>query len=374
MAYLALNDNEYQNSQMVIVTGPNLDLATKLIKRMKNLFFSLHYFDSKETVIELNRCRIEAYPSNHIDSFRSLDNPKFILLDECDFFRQSEADEVRALAERYIGKSNPYIVLVSTPNRPNGLMQSIEQEQNSLYHKIKLDYRYGLGKIYTLQDIEKAKQSPSFDREYDLQYLGHIGNLLSGHDIDYALMLGEKFKDLPVNQYCLHLGGVDFGFSSSVTTLYIGEIDSENNIIRIIYGKQFDKVTPSFIAHQVHTLHVKIPNLLWFVDGANRAAVNEVKGLFGESLNWEKSEDVNPEHNYIIPVSFGKRHKQMLQHLYSLVTKKKIAIPKQYNKLETSLRTAWASDFDLDKEQTLYNDHLDAVRLLLQGVKFKERD
>ena len=36
-------------------------------------------FDTKETVIELNRCRIEAYPSNHVDSFRRLDNPKFIL-------------------------------------------------------------------------------------------------------------------------------------------------------------------------------------------------------------------------------------------------------------------------------------------------------
>ena len=39
--------------------------------------------------------RIEAYPSNHIDSFRALENPKFILLDEADFWRKSEVEDVR---------------------------------------------------------------------------------------------------------------------------------------------------------------------------------------------------------------------------------------------------------------------------------------
>ena len=69
-----------------IVTGPNIDMAIKL----KNIFktrLGLH-FQNRETVLELNGCTIEAYPSNHIDSFRSLDNPKFILLDESDFWRE----------------------------------------------------------------------------------------------------------------------------------------------------------------------------------------------------------------------------------------------------------------------------------------------
>ena len=65
---------------------------------------------------------IEAYPSNHIDSYRALDNPKFILLDESDFFRKGEQEDVRHVSERYIGKSDPYIVMVSTPNAPGGLI------------------------------------------------------------------------------------------------------------------------------------------------------------------------------------------------------------------------------------------------------------
>jgi hypothetical protein len=60
MAWLCLKDDSYRNSQMVIVTGPNQELAIKLIKRMKELFEPLKIiFESKETVIELNGCSIE---------------------------------------------------------------------------------------------------------------------------------------------------------------------------------------------------------------------------------------------------------------------------------------------------------------------------
>ena len=132
MGWLCTSTDLYKNhdSQMVIVTGPNQDLAIKLIKRLKAIFerkLGLT-FQNKETVLELNGCQIEAYPSNHIDSFRSLTNPKFIFLDESDFWRKGEVDEVRHVVERYIVKSDPYIVMVSTPNAPNGLFDRIERE------------------------------------------------------------------------------------------------------------------------------------------------------------------------------------------------------------------------------------------------------
>ena len=115
MAWLCVKDDTYKNAQMCIVTGPNIDLATKLIKRLKAIFSNKLgiYFTNKETVLELNGCMIEAYPSNHLDSFRSLTNPKFIFLDEADMFRKGEQEDVRHVSERYIGKSDPYIVMVS---------------------------------------------------------------------------------------------------------------------------------------------------------------------------------------------------------------------------------------------------------------------
>ena len=58
MAWLCVYDNSYRNSQMCIVTGPNQDIAIKLIKRLKGIFeakLSI-IFDNKETVLELNGC------------------------------------------------------------------------------------------------------------------------------------------------------------------------------------------------------------------------------------------------------------------------------------------------------------------------------
>jgi hypothetical protein len=79
MAWLCLRNEDYNHSQMCIVTGPNQDIAIKLIKRMKGLFGEQNKlgitFDSKETVLELNGCTIEAFPSNHLDAYRALDNP-----------------------------------------------------------------------------------------------------------------------------------------------------------------------------------------------------------------------------------------------------------------------------------------------------------
>ena len=153
MGWLCTKDDSCKDSQMVIVTGPNIDIAIKLIKRLKNIFYPKLgiIFDNKETVLELNSCTIQAFPSNHLDSFRSLTNPKFILLDEADFWRKSEQDDVRHVSERYIGKSDPYLVMVSTPNIPMGLMASIEKEPEGtcIYKRLKLDYRFGLNKIFT---------------------------------------------------------------------------------------------------------------------------------------------------------------------------------------------------------------------------------
>lgn len=63
-----------------------------------------------------------------------------------------------------------------------------------MYKRLKMDYTYGLGKIYTMEEIEKAKQSPSFEREYNLKYLGKIGNVFHTKDIEKAIELGQKYS------------------------------------------------------------------------------------------------------------------------------------------------------------------------------------
>jgi hypothetical protein len=48
-----------------------------------------------------------------------------------------------------------------------------------------------------------------------------------------------------------------------------------------------------------------------------------------------------------------------------------LAIDKKYDKLLTSLRTAYENELSLDKDQTSYSDLLDALRLGLKGFAIK---
>jgi hypothetical protein len=146
-------------------------------------------FDTKETVIELNGVHIEAYPSHHLDSMRGLKDVFFIYLDEADFFPPGQQQDARDVSERYIAKSNPHIVMVSTPNAPEGLFERIEKEpeDSCLYKRLFLDYTCGLGRIYTEEEITAAKASPSFEREYNLKHIGFVGNVHHTKDIEAAL-------------------------------------------------------------------------------------------------------------------------------------------------------------------------------------------
>jgi hypothetical protein len=105
MAWLCLKDNALTGTQMCIVTGPRIELAIALIERMKGLFRSFSNpitFNTKETVIELNGVKIEAFPSHHLDTMRGLPNVSFILLDEADFFPPGQQQDARDVSERYI--------------------------------------------------------------------------------------------------------------------------------------------------------------------------------------------------------------------------------------------------------------------------------
>jgi hypothetical protein len=73
----------------------------------------------------------------------------------------------------------------------------------------------------------------------------------------------------------------------------------------------------------------------------------------------------------ILPVNFSTEHKSMLSHLHMMINKGYLAIPEKYDKLIVSLRTAQAKEYSLDKEQTSYDDLLDALRLSLKGYNIR---
>jgi hypothetical protein len=387
MAWLCLKDDTYRNATMPIVCGPNQDIAIKLIKRIKNLFEPLGVlFDTKETVVELNGCTIEAYPSNHLDAYRSLENPKFIFLDEADFFRPSDQQDARDVSERYIAKSNPWIVMVSTPNAPEGLFERIEKEpeESCLYRRLFLDYTYGLDRIYTEQEIAEARRSPSFEREYNLKYLGLIGNIFHTKDIEAAMERGRKFPDSG-NSYTQKSVGIDPGYGSSAFAICVTELI--DGLVNVLYAEEFAKadfnqmIETSIALLDKYGITFEGRSRI-FVDGANPSFIRALKDrIAGEDSNYEHliarlkttyghnfSLDSLIQNMFVVPIAFSKEHKSMLSHAKQLMEydNGRAAINPRFNKLITSLRTAVADEWSLDKEATSHDDLFDSFRLSLQ--------
>ena len=96
-----------------------------------------------------------------------------------------------------------------------------------------------------------------------------------------------------------------------------------------------------------------------------------MKVAFDESLSQEKG-NVNPDAMKVLPVSFATEHKRMLANLYMLINKEYLVIPKEFDKLIISLRTAYANEYSLDKEQTSYDDSLDALGLACKMSPIKD--
>jgi hypothetical protein len=390
MAWLCLKDNFLSGSQMCIVTGPRIDLAISLIDRMKKLFSSnkgLGVFDNKETVIELNGVKIEAFPSHHLDAMRGLPNVSFILLDEADFFPPGQQQDARDVSERYIAKSNPFIVMISTPNAPEGLFERIEKEAEDtcLYKRIFLDYTYGIGRIYTADEIEKAKASPSFEREYNLKYLGKIGNVFHTKDIEAAIEMGRKYNPdnfNPYSHFTTTSMGIDPAYGSSAFGIVVTQW--EDNHIQILYAEEHHRPDYNEMLSTVYSLMSKYQVDKVYIDGSNPSFIRSLKLQIGEEADYDKviaryrsegfGDEVALTDMKIVPVNFNKEHKAMLGHCKMILEQDpgKIAINPIFDKLITSLRTAVDIDGTLDKESTSYNDIFDAFRLALKFYHFQE--
>jgi hypothetical protein len=66
-------------------------------------------------------------------------------------------------------------------------------EDKCIYKRIYLPYTVGLGNIFSQKDIEIAKRSTSFEREYNLKFLGLVGNVFLSEKIDEAIKLAREF-------------------------------------------------------------------------------------------------------------------------------------------------------------------------------------
>jgi hypothetical protein len=375
MAWLCLKDDTYKGTHMCIVTGPSIEPAISLINRMKRLFKGKIYFDTKETVIELNGVRIVAFPSHNLDTMRGLDKVSFILFDEAEFFARSEQTDARHIAERYIIKSGPFIAFVSTPNAPGGLFDTIEREPESIcmYKRIKLDYTYGLGKIYSFEEIERGRSSSSFEREYNLKYLGRAGNVFSTKAIEDAITQYDT-EDRFINYYAPVSMGIDCGFGSSPFGIVVARL--VDGKVQIVFADEYERPDYNEMLEKVLDLRNRYQVKKIFVDGANPEFIRSLKREICErpdpTIYIERARKYRrPLETYmdVIPVHFVSEHKHMITRCKMILEKSLLELHPKLEKLIISLRTAVEEDGILDKELTSYNDIFDAFRLALKYNK-----
>jgi hypothetical protein len=415
IAWLCLKDNKFRDSQVMILTGPREDLAVSLIARMKH-FMSRNsplVFTSKETVIELNGCRIESFPSKNLSSSRGLSNPKFILLDEADHFK-GYADEAKEVSERYIGKSDPTIVMCSTPSHINSLLHREFQNPKSIYKKLILPYTIGLGTIYDIETIRQASLSPSFQKEYNCNFASAYGtgSVFTMKQIEEVQRIGDLCGDSTAAKHdanIIHRSfkscGVDVAHGGGARTAlticgmyeYFDQRTQQNaDTIQVLFSKAWDYHTPheqivnemmqifsDYNVLQQSSSHV-------YVDAAAQAMVQSLKYYFQDQERyWLQLEFARRNHSKlenlmrVIPVQFGSsanfgehshrtgpQHKQLLANLIYFVENKYLGVHRSHVELLQDLSSAVADDLSLDKS-TNSMDLLDSLRLALAGYRVK---
>lgn len=147
-----------------------------MVDQNKTLYDTLLIFGIPNTQkCVLKSTWIKVFPSLAIKDLRGYFQASYIWCDESDYLKESVKELIHTITP-YQPKSNFKIVLSSTPNKPNGLMQSIELDTNSKYFKLRLPYQLGLGYIYDIEEINKRKNDVEFKREFEFQYLGKTDN------------------------------------------------------------------------------------------------------------------------------------------------------------------------------------------------------
>jgi hypothetical protein len=384
-----------KTSQIPILTGPRIDIAMALIDRLYNILTARHpeireLIQKTNTKIIIGNTTIEAFPSHHIDAVRALPNPIYILLDEADFFPYDPVDPNNPVkvVERYIPKSNPWIILISTPNLPNGLYDQMDRDSNLRYKTFRHNYEWGLDKIYDRAQIENAKLSSSFEREFNLKYGAGIGNIFNESWIGLALLKGERLRHIPVTFGTKKAMGLDPAWGSSkfgitkIEYLQYTQDTQYSNTKRVYFSKGYNREQYDEMLELCYKF-IKEDNIDYtFIDGSQVEFIRSLKAKIGEAVDYEtqieratKFNTALSDYMTVIPVLNQKEGPQLIDDAkYWMGQSKTIAIDEiQAPELIAQMRFAKQKETgQLDKTPTSVKlgGTLDCLESFLYSLKY----
>jgi hypothetical protein len=279
---------------------------------------------------------------------RGLADVHFILLDEADFFPIGQQKEARDVSERYIAKSNPHIVMVSTPNLPGGLFDTMEREDH-MYRKELMPYSVGLGTIYWPQEIEEAKRSPSFEREYNLKYGYGVGNIFPYQLVDAVM----KMYPLTLTENADRVLLLDPAYGSDEQGSKYGILGMEQRTDGLMYvtlAEQHSRASPSAMLQHILDLAPQYRNRVR-IDGHYKGELRDLR---------ERGIDAQP-------VEFSQKLSEMTIKASTAVKEQKVRIHTAFTDLSYQLKAVEFNDKGHPDKKKLRFDLGDC---LLMGVDY----
>ena len=321
-----------QNEDVVIFTGPNIELAKKLIERIKQFANErVEYEDHGMYKIQIGKANIQVYPSNNIDAVRGIPRVSCVFGDEAAFFTGLKDDkQIRTVGERYRGKSDSYVIWVSTAGDfASGFFYDIKEEPDAAcsYKRFEMYEDRGLEKdsvtgtsIFSDEYIDEARKLPSFPQEFQGIWGANIGDIYSTEaldlvtDMDYEIdyELGSKNR----------LGFCDPGFGSSQFGICLTEM--RDNMPYVIYSKSYKRQSATAMVKEIGRLADLFGITKWGCDKANPEIIKDMR----ETL-----------HLNVTAISNKESGRKMTVQAATKVQKNKVRIHPKFLNLKKQLMT-----------------------------------
>lgn len=335
IVWKSLTDVWWSGKEAIIITGPNVDLAQDLILRAKGFLQKkgLGYVDHGAYEVDVNGSRIKCYPSNNIHSARGKPKISLFFGDEAAFFKLRDDSIVRTVGERYIGKSNSWVIWVSTAGEePSGFFYDImlepkEDPEKTIYERFHFYVEAGLKRdpktktsIFSPEYLKKASQARSYEREYLGVWGKNVGDIFSPEGIE--LCCGTEYEWTVDDDTNDRVIGIDPGFGSSEFGICI--MQKRKGKKSVIYADAFERASYIDIINKVRLLSEKFRTKRIFVDSAWPEGIRDLRDKYYMNVQG---------------IAFNQYGEKMLNYAANNIDFQNVEIHPSFKKLKLQLMT-----------------------------------